>query len=47
MCLSHFRRRGYFFMPFAITCFAIAMYFLYSTIVQGDVLRSFWADYWI
>ena len=35
------------FYAFAITCFAIAMYFLYSTIVQGDVLSSFWADYWI
>ena len=35
------------FYAFAIACFAIAMYFLYSTIVQADVLDSFWADYWI
>ena len=35
------------FYAFAIICFAIAMYFLVSTIQQGDVLQSFWPDYWI
>lgn len=35
------------FYAFAIVCFAIAMYFLYSTIEQGDVLRDIWDSYWI
>ncbi len=36
-----------FFYACAIICFAIAMYFLVSTIQQGDVLERFWPDYWI
>ena len=42
-----FEKARLIFYAFAIICFAIAMYFLYSTIVQGDVLRDIWADYWI
>ena len=35
------------FYAAAIACFAIAIYFLISTIQQADVLRRFWPDYWI
>ena len=35
------------FYAAAILCFAIAVFFLVSTIQQGDVLRAIWDDYWI
>ena len=42
-----FEKARLLFYAFAVICFAIAMYFLVSTIQQGVVLQSFWPDYWI
>ena len=36
-----------FFYACAIICFLIAVYFFVSMVQQGDVLNSFWPDYWI
>lgn len=35
------------FYAFAIICFAIAAYFLFSMVQQSSVLDSIWPEYWI
>ena len=35
------------FYFFAVVCFAVAVLFLTMVIDDADVLRRFWADYWI
>lgn len=35
------------FYLFAVVSFAAAMVFLTMVIIEADVMRDFWADYWI